>query len=73
MKKWIEDLEKNLGLSENYNSTAILDAARIAAHTIERPAAPITTFLMGIAFANGKPLAEIVKVIETMAENWSND
>jgi hypothetical protein len=34
--------------------TALLDLARVAAHRSERIAAPLTTFLLGLAFA-GSP------------------
>ena len=32
--------------------TALLDLARVAAHTSERIAAPLSTFLAGVAFAS---------------------
>lgn len=41
------DLERDLALDVN----AVLDLARDAAHTVERPAAPVTTFLVGYAAA----------------------
>ena len=36
--------------------TTLLDLARDAAHEIERPAAPLTTFLVGVAVGRGATL-----------------
>lgn len=46
--------------------TALLDLARIAAHRSERIAAPITTYLAGIAFA-GLPPAERLERLRDLA------
>ena len=70
MENWINQVEQSLELTVNYDSKSILDVARVAAHTVERKAAPVTTFLMGIAFAHGKTLEEIVKSIEAIAQDW---
>ncbi|MGO4595619.1 DUF6457 domain-containing protein [Leifsonia sp. 2TAF2] len=42
---------------------AVLDLARDAAHGIARPAAPLTTFIAGIAVGRGQPLAEAVAAL----------
>ena len=42
---------------------AVLDLARDAAHGIARPAAPLTTFLAGIAVGRGQPLQEAVAAL----------
>jgi hypothetical protein len=34
---------------------ALLDLARVAAHTSERWTAPVTTFLVGVAYAGAAP------------------
>ena len=46
--------------------TALLDLARVAAHRSERIAAPLTTFLLGLAFA-GSPRADWARRIQGMA------
>jgi hypothetical protein len=50
---------------------AILDGARHAAHQVERPAAPVTTYLMGMAVARGGDLQEISDTIEALAKTWA--
>jgi Domain of unknown function (DUF6457) len=46
---WAEQLCDALGLDLEVETGPILDLARDAAHLIERPAAPLTTFLVGYA------------------------
>lgn len=70
MEDWLNQLQRELELEVKIDTKAILDAARIAAHTIERPAAPVTTFLMGVAFAQGRSTQDSVDVIEKLAESW---
>ena len=52
------------------DADVILDVARVAAHSIERPAAPVTTFLLGVAVANGMDLKEAAAKIQDLAETW---
>jgi hypothetical protein len=44
--------------------TVLLDIARIAAHRSERIAAPITTYLAGIAFAGLPPAERLARLRE---------
>ncbi len=44
MDQWIEAVKKELGLDAAIDKEMILNIARDAAHAIERPAAPITTY-----------------------------
>ncbi|WP_395242885.1 DUF6457 domain-containing protein [Agromyces sp. MMS24-K17] len=39
---------------------AVLDLARDAAHGVARPAAPLTTYLVGLAVGRGLPFDEAV-------------
>lgn len=45
----------DLALDANLLHT-VLDLARDAAHQVDRPAAPLTTFLVGVAVGRGAPL-----------------
>lgn len=49
LTSWSAELCDALGLQLEVDIDAILDLARDAAHQVERPAAPITTFLVGYA------------------------
>ncbi|MFL6155272.1 MAG: DUF6457 domain-containing protein [Marmoricola sp.] len=60
---WIDELCDALDVEIDLDEALILDVARDAAHNVERPAAPITTFLLGYAAArsNADP-AEIERL-----------
>jgi hypothetical protein len=71
--KWIEAVQKELGIDIEVDQELILDLARDAAHGVERKAAPITTFLLGIAIAGGADPKEAVKGLAELASNWQSD
>lgn len=48
---WADHLGEALGIELEVDVDAILDLARDAAHSVDRPAAPLTTFLVGYAAA----------------------
>jgi hypothetical protein len=48
---WIDELCDALDLEVEVDEALILDVARQAAHRVERPAAPVSTFLLGYASA----------------------
>jgi hypothetical protein len=73
MDKWIKAVQKELAISVEVDQESILNLARDAAHTIERKAAPITTFLLGIAVAGGVDPKKGAKQIEVLARNWPVD
>jgi hypothetical protein len=52
--------------------TALLDLARVAAHRSERIAAPLTTFLLGLAFA-GSPRPDWARRIQEMARRLDRE
>ena len=58
LEEWVVELAAALDLPANSADIALLlDLARDAAHTVARPAAPVTTFLVGLAAgrAGGQP------------------
>ena len=77
MNEWLQEVIRVLNLGEvttgvsESDLKAILDGARYAAHEVERPAAPVTTYLMGMAVARGGDLQEISDTIEALAKAWS--
>ena len=48
----------------------VLDLARDAAHRVERPAAPITTFLFGLAVGSGTPADDVAARLRALAAAW---
>jgi hypothetical protein len=49
---------------------AVLDLARVAAHQVERPAAPLTAFMLGLAVGRGGDLSGARARIERLADGW---
>ena len=65
---WIDELCDVLDVEVDLDEALVLDVAREAAHNVERPAAPITTFLLGYAAAGFDGDPEQVEVIQRCAE-----
>lgn len=70
MDAWIDAVTAELNLSANADVDVILDVARVAAHSVERPAAPVTTFLLGRAVAGGMSVNEAATRIQNLAATW---
>jgi hypothetical protein len=70
LEDWTDAVRLGLNLDADLDETLVLDLAREAAHGVARPAAPITTFLFGVAVARGAdPRATAEKIIE-LARGW---
>ena len=50
----------------------ILDLARVAAHQVDRPAAPVTAFLLGLAVAGGQPADQAAARLVALADGWES-
>ncbi|HEY8823059.1 MAG TPA: DUF6457 domain-containing protein [Dermatophilaceae bacterium] len=70
MQSWIDAVCAELNLPSDVNVDLILDVARVAAHNVERPAAPVTTFLLGMLVAGGTDVNEAAAKIQKLAETW---
>jgi hypothetical protein len=59
LNEWLAAVAAELGVPAPGTAevNAVLDLARDAAHGIARPAAPLTTFLVGVAVGRGAELA----------------
>jgi hypothetical protein len=62
---WVAAVRDALGITDEIDVALLLDVAREAAHAVARPAAPVTTYLLGLAVARG---ADVVSAAETLAE-----
>ena len=70
MQAWIDAVCAELNLPSDVKVDLILDVARVAAHNVERPAAPITTFLLGILVGRGMDVSEASAKIQDLAATW---
>jgi hypothetical protein len=71
---WIDELCDVLDLDTEVDEGLVLDLARVAAHNVARPAAPITTFLLGYAAGTQGADPEEVEALagraQRLAESW---
>ena len=62
LKQWLTALSAELGTTDvtldDDAVQTVLDLARDSAHEVERMAAPLTTFLLGIAVGRGETLGK---------------
>ena len=73
MDTWVEAVKRALGITDDVDVAVILDVAKEAAHAVQRPAAPVTTYLMGVAVANGADPGETAVRIAGLAQSWPGD
>jgi hypothetical protein len=70
MNEWTNALTDVLALPKDVDARAVLDLARDVAHTVERPAAPITTYLVGVAVGGGMSLDVAAERVRDLLNNW---
>ncbi|MFD3545633.1 NTP transferase domain-containing protein [Streptomyces sp. NPDC058655] len=79
LDQWITAVKNELGIDLDVDTTALLDLARDAAHGVARPAAPLTTFLVGYAAARAeatgddpaRAVAEASRKAADLALRWA--
>jgi len=59
--------------ADSVDARVILGMARDVAHRVDRPAAPLTAYLLGIAVARGHPLEAAAARISDLAAGWDRD
>lgn len=77
LDEWITAVKAELGIEAEVDTTTLLDLARDAAHGVARPAAPLTTFLVGYAAgqAGGRPedVARAAAKAAELARLWASE
>uniref|UniRef100_A0AAU3I2I8 Molybdenum cofactor guanylyltransferase n=1 Tax=Streptomyces sp. NBC_01393 TaxID=2903851 RepID=A0AAU3I2I8_9ACTN len=77
LDEWISAVKDELGIDLDVDTGVLLDLARDAAHGVARPAAPLTTFLVGYAAARagGGPeaVAEAARKAAALALRWADE
>ena len=76
LKQWLTTLAAELEISDvNLDDAAVhtlLDVARDSAHGVERLAAPLTTFLVGIAVGRGATLGRAAATATALLMDANN-
>lgn len=75
IEKWVDELCRELSVPRDaVDINAVLELAKDAAHSVERPAAPVTAYLVGYAAgARGGGTATIEELIRSasrLARGW---
>ncbi|MEU5765862.1 NTP transferase domain-containing protein [Streptomyces asoensis] len=77
LDEWISAVKDELGIDLDVDTGVLLDLARDAAHGVARPAAPLTTFLVGYAAARagGGPdaMADAARKAAALASRWAEE
>jgi hypothetical protein len=75
LEEWTATVRAGLGLDPGPLSTpetrAVLDLARDVAHAVDRPAAPLTAYLLGVAVGHGLTLPDASERIRALAAGWA--
>ena len=75
LEDWTAAVRADLGFDAEPLSTAetraVLDMARDVAHAVDRPAAPLTAYLLGVAVGRGLALPEASARVNALAAGWA--
>lgn len=74
---WIDEVCDLLDIEVELDEALVLDVAKEAAHNVKRPAAPLTTFLLGYAAAQhgGDPatVERLAATVMALAEKFGEN
>jgi Domain of unknown function (DUF6457) len=71
MQRWLEAACAELGIDPGTaDARTILDLTRDVAHQVDRPAAPLTAYLLGVAVGRGQPLRATAERLTALASDW---
>ena len=71
---WIDELCDVLDVDAEVDEALVLDLAKVVADNVERPAAPVTAYLLGFAAgfqdANPEDVEKLAGKAQRLAEQW---
>ncbi len=71
MDQWTAAVCADLGLDPtDADLRAVLDLTRDVAHSVARPAAPLTAYLVGMAVGRGLALPDAAGRVSALAAGW---
>lgn len=65
---WIDEVLSELDLTDDVDVDNLLLVAREVAHAVERRAAPVTTYLLGLAVARGASPVDAASRVRRLAQ-----
>lgn len=71
LEEWLTKVRAELDVpADALDTDLLLGLAGEAAHAVVRPAAPLTTFLVGVAVGRGVPLPEAAERVRALVASW---
>ena len=67
---WVVQAADALGIEAAIDVALVLDLAREVAHGVARPAAPVTSYLLGVAVAGGADPETAAATLTGIAREW---
>jgi hypothetical protein len=73
LEQWTAVVCADLGLEAGTaNMKAVLELARDVAHGVDRPAAPLTAYLVGVAVGRGLEAETAAERVRELVRTWDN-
>lgn len=73
LSDWVAAARGELGIDAEIDVDVILDVAKDVAHGVARPAAPVTTYLLGLAVAAGADVESAAAKIRQLVASWPRE
>lgn len=70
LEQWWAQAAAALGVDPRLETQALLDLAREVAHGVMRPAAPLSTYLLGLAVGSGADPEQAAARLLELADGW---
>lgn len=72
LAEWVAAAAAELGVDPPEDLDGLLDLARRVAHGVDRPAAPLTAYLVGVAVGRGVAAADAIARAGALADGWAD-
>lgn len=74
LERWTAAVIDELGVDAGaLDRDVVLELAREVAHGVARPAAPLTTYLLGVAVGSGAEPKEAAQRVTRLAQSWDGE
>ena len=71
MDEWLRAVAAELGIEAQVATGPLLDTGRVVAHSVERRATPLTTYLIGVAVGRtGADPEQLCESVAKLANRW---
>ncbi len=71
VQKWVQLVADELGVTGSIDLAGLLEITRDVAHQVARPAAPLTTYVIGAAIAAGADMDAVRAAVLRCLEEWA--